>query len=96
MFAALAVAVAIDPGEGSRWWSPAFAVTALAFVPAVVVAVRPAAARDAVLRFTTIGCLILAVAGTLVFGPILAFLLAPATALLAVAAGLIWQGGARK
>ena len=95
MFFALAAAVVIDPGEGSRLWSIAFGFVGLCFLPAVWVSiVRGHPRRSSVLRITTVGLMLLAMLGLLVFGIGFALVLAPPTVLLAIGAGIIFQRGA--
>lgn len=88
----LAVVVLVDPGEASRTWALLFALPAVGFLPALWASVAPTPVRMQVLRGTVIGCLLLAFAGSFLLGLIVAVLLMPATALLAIAAGLIFQG----
>lgn len=93
--AALAVAVLIDPGEGTRWWSLIFAALSLGFLPAVWASVVETPRRQAIQKAVVVGCLAVAFTGTVLFGVGVAILLALPTTLLAIAAGLVFQGGAR-
>lgn len=97
IFFALAVAILIDPGTGSRLWSIAFAFGALFFIPAIIVSARRNhPRREAVLRWSTIGCMVVALLGMASFGIGVAVILAPSTAMLAIGAGLIFQGSGAK
>lgn len=92
MFFALAVAVLIDPGEGSRLWSIAFGFVGVCFLPAVWVSiVRDHPRRRSVLRITTIGLILLAMLGLAGFGIGFSLVLAPPTVMLAIGAGFIFQ-----
>jgi len=96
--ALIAIGVLIDPGSGSRWWSLLFVFPAIGFLPALRASVRPSANRQRVQRATVIGCLMLVVVSSVMLGGaglLIAFVLMPATALLAIAAGLIFQGPAK-
>jgi hypothetical protein len=98
MFLAIGIAVAAGAGDGPRTWGIAFAAVAIAFLPALYVSAVPGhPRRDAVLRATTVGALVLSFASIPVFGSLeFAVLMAPPTALLAIGAGFIFQGGAAK
>lgn len=89
---ALAVIVLADPGEASRTWSLLFGLPAVGFLPALWASISPTPARMQVLRATVVGCLLLAFVSSFLLGLIMAVVLMPPTALLAVAAGLIFQG----
>lgn len=93
IFFALTIAILIDPGEGSRLWAIAFGIGGLFFLPAIVVSAVPGhPRRESVLRWATIGCMLIAMLGLLTFGVGVAIILAPTTALLAIGAGFIFQG----
>ena len=95
--AAIAVVVLIDPGEGERWWAGIFAVMALSFVPAVWASVAATPRRQPIQKATTIGCLAAAFLLSFIARQIgFAVILALPTALLATAAGLVFQGGGAK
>jgi len=66
------------------------------FVPATIACVTPARRRNGTLRATVVACLVSAIAGSVFFGAVFAFVMAPPTALLAQAAGLIFQGPAKR
>ena len=89
---AIAVLVAAGAGDNSPLWALPLIGLALLFVPAIVVSARPVASRKRVLRLVVIAALVLAAAGTPVYGLELPFVLAPAIGLLAQAAGFIFQG----
>ena len=92
MFFARAMQLLIDPGEESRLWAIAFSFLGLFFLPAVAVSiVRGQPQRRSVLRITTIGVMLLAMVGSVVFGIGFAIIMAPPTALLAIGAGFIFQ-----
>lgn len=94
---ALAGIVLVDPGDAERTWALLFALPAAGFVPALWVSITESANRQRIQRATVIGSLLLVFVSTFLVGLILAFVLMPATALLAIAAGLIFQGsGVRK
>jgi hypothetical protein len=97
MFFALAAAILIDPGDGSRLWSIAFAFAGLCFLPAAAVSIVSGhPRRRAVLRASTIVAMLIAGLGLAFFGIGFALIMAPPTVLLAVGAGYILQGtGAR-
>lgn len=91
----IAIGVLIDPGSGSRLWALLFALPAAGFLPALRASVRPSPNRQRVQRTTVIGCLLLVLVASITLGGIgllIAVVLMPATALLAIAAGLIFQG----
>ncbi|MCH7618057.1 MAG: hypothetical protein IIB18_09390 [Chloroflexi bacterium] len=94
MFFALATDLLIDPGDVSRLAAIAWAIIGLCFLPAIWVSVvRNHPRRRGVLRITTVAVMVLAMLSILLgLGLSLAVLLAPATALLAVGAGFIFQG----
>ena len=93
MFFALAVAVAIDPGEGSRLWAIAFVLGGVCFLPAIAVSiVRAHPRRRAVLRVSTIAAMLIAFLGLATFGIAFPLIMAPPTVLLATGAGYILQG----
>lgn len=89
----LAGIVLVDPGDASRTWALLFALPGAGFLPALWASIRPTPNRERIQRATVIGCLLLAFASTFLVGLIVAVVLMPATALLAIAAGLIFQGG---
>ena len=92
MFFARAMQLLIDPGDDSRLWAIAFSLLGLFFLPAVVVSiVRDHPRRRRILRFTTIGVMLLALLGSVAFGIGFAIIVAPPTALLAIGAGFIFQ-----
>jgi hypothetical protein len=96
--ALIAIGVMIDPGSGSRWWSLLFVLPAIGFLPALRASVRPSPNRERVQRATVIGCLMLVVVSSIMLGGVgllIAVVLMPAAALLAIAAGLIFQGPAQ-
>lgn len=98
MLGLIAIGVLIDPGSGSRWWSLLFVMPALGFMPALRASVRPSANRQRVQRATVIGCLLLVLVSSIALGGIgllMAIVLMPATALLAIAAGLVFQARAQ-
>lgn len=95
MLGLIAIGVLIDPGGGSRVWALLFALPAVGFLPALRASVSPSPNRQRVQRATVIGCLLLVLVSSIALGGaglLIAFVLMPATALLAVAAGLIFQG----
>lgn len=80
----------------SRWAGVPFLLLAAGFGPALWVSARPSRIRQRVLRATVIGCLLTAFASTFVFTTAaIAVMLMPSSALLAIAAGLIFQGFGR-
>lgn len=91
--AAIAVVVIIDPGRGQRWWAAIFAAVALLFVPAAWASVARTPYRQRIQKATTVGCIVLAAAGILFFGIGFAMILTVPTTLLAIASGLVFQGG---
>lgn len=93
IFAGVTGAVLIDPSGNSQLWAVPFAAIALAFIPALYVSLRNTPRRNAVLRATTGFCLVAAVLGSLPLGIGFALLMAPPLALIASAAGLVFQGG---
>jgi hypothetical protein len=93
IFAGVTVAVLLDPGSNTRLWAVPFAAMALAFLPALVVSMTGGPRREVVLRATTGFCLVAAILGSLPLGFGFALLMAPPLALIASAAGLIFQGG---
>ena len=93
MFFALATDLLIDPGDVSRLAAIAWAFIGLCFLPAIWVSVvRNHPRRRGILRITTVAVMVLAMLSMLLgLGLSLAVLLAPATALLAIGAGFIFQ-----
>lgn len=91
---ALTVAIAAGAGNGSRLAAVPFGALSTIFVVAIVASVRPVASRQRILKGVVAGCLVMAIVGTVLFGPGVAFLLAPPIGLLAQAAGFIFQAGA--
>jgi hypothetical protein len=89
---ALAVAVAAGAGEGSRLYSLPLAALSSIFAFAAYVSVRPLAARRSLLRGAVVASLVAAVGGAVFIDPALPVVMAPAVALLAQSAGLIFQG----
>lgn len=65
------------------------------FVPATIACVTSTPRRNGILRATVVGCLVSAIAGSVFFGAVFAFVMAAPTALLAQAAGLIFQPPAK-
>lgn len=95
MLGLIAIGVAIDPGSGSRWWALLFALPAAGFLPALRASMRAGANRQRVQRATVIGSLLLVLVSSIALGGVgllIAVVLMPATALLAIAAGLVFQG----
>jgi len=93
-----AVQILVDPGDISRLWAvPLFAVAG-AYLPAVWASVAPVKDRRRVLRNVLAVTLVLIVAATILTGdPALAVLLLIPSTLLALAAGVIFQGpGSRR
>lgn len=76
-------------------WAVLFGAIAIAFLPAVWVTATPVARREPFLRGVVIGCLVTAFVGVLFFGVGFAFLMLLPTTLLAIAAGLVFQGRRR-
>lgn len=91
---ALGLSVLIEPSEDvSRLAGIPFVLLGAGFVPALWVSLRPSPIRRLVLRTTVIGCLLTAFGSTIVFTTAsIAVILMPSSALLAIAAGLIFQG----
>ncbi len=98
MFFAAAMGIVVDPGGESRLWAIPSAVIGLCFLPAIWVSVvRHHQRRQRVLRITTVGVMGIAMLSLLTpLGFSLAVLLAPPTALLAIAAGFIFQRSAKR
>ncbi|HUF52427.1 MAG TPA: hypothetical protein VMR52_01480 [Dehalococcoidia bacterium] len=93
IFFFLTGAILIEEEGSRRLWSFVFGVGGLFFLPAIIVSLVPGhPRRQAVLRWATIGCLLIAALGLFAFGLGVAVILAPTTALLAIGAGLIFQG----
>lgn len=96
-FFALAVAIAADEEGSTRLWSIPFGIAAAFFLPAIFVSARrDHPRRKAVLTGATVGYMLIAGIGLFTFGIGIAVLLAPVTALLAIGAGLVFQGGASR
>jgi hypothetical protein len=88
---ALAIAVAAGASDESRWWSLPLAVLGAVFLAAVWVSLRTFESRTSVLKTILVVVMIVAIVGTPIYGIELPLLLAPAVALLAHGAGLIFQ-----
>jgi hypothetical protein len=91
-----AVYTLISPGDLSRLVAVPLALMALLYVPAIWVSAFPSALRQRVLRTVLGVSLPLIVAGVVLFGPTFATLLMIPSALLAIAGGLVFQGGKRR
>jgi len=91
MMTALGIAIAFGASDSSSWWSLAFFLLALMFVPATIACLTPAPRRNGILRATVLGCLVSALTGAILIDPTLPVLLTLPTLLLAQAAGLIFQ-----
>jgi hypothetical protein len=92
-FSGVAVGILFDPGIDEKWIAAIFAVIALAFVPVTMASIVSTPRRRSVQRFTVFACLGLAAGGSLLTGDlIVAMLLAIPTTLLAIAAGIVFQG----
>jgi hypothetical protein len=89
---ALAIAVAAGAGEASPLNAIPLAALSLIFAFAVYVSVKPFANRETLLKIAVGATMLLAIGGAIAFGAELIVLLAPSLALLAQAAGLIFQG----
>ena len=92
-FSGVAIGILFDPGIDEKWIAAIFAVIALAFVPVTVASIVNTPRRRSVQRVTVFACLGLAAGGSLLTGTlIVAMLLAIPTTLLAIAAGIVFQG----
>ena len=65
----------------------------MAFLPALWASIAATPHRERILRVTTVATIVLAAVGVLGFGVGFALLMAPTASLLAIAAGLVFQGG---
>lgn len=90
---ARAVEILVDPGDLSRLWAiPVFGIAAV-YLPAVWVSVAQVPSRRRILRNILSLTLVLLVIATVLTGdPALALLLLIPSTLLAIAAGVIFQG----
>ncbi len=88
----LAIAVAAGAGEASKLNALPLAAFGGPYAFAAFVSMRPLESRESLLKATVVVSLVLAVVGAVLFGPELPVVLTPAIALLAQAAGLIFQG----
>lgn len=87
-----ALFVLINPEEGSRLAAiPLFAIGSL-YLPAIWVSITPAARRQTVLRWVLSVTLVFVLIGVLFVDPAFATVLLLPSTLLAIAAGLIFQG----
>ncbi len=87
-----AVYTLVWPGDGSRLSAIPLFLVALIYMPAVWVSLFPSPRRQRVLRSVLVVSLPLVVLGIVFFGPAFATLLLIPSTLLAVAAGLVFQG----
>lgn len=93
---ALAISVAAGAGDASAAWAAPLVVFSLLFLPAIYVSVRPVEPRETVLKLIVIITLAVAIPGAVLLGAQLLVVLTPPLALLAQAAGFIFQGRPRK
>jgi hypothetical protein len=97
IFFFLAGAIFIEEEGGRRLWTLVFGAGGAFFVPAIIVSLVPNhPRRQLVLRYATIGTMLMAGLGLITFGIGVAVILSPVTALLAIGAGLIFQGSPAK
>jgi len=90
-----AVYILIHPGEGSRWLALALFAAAALYLPAVWASVFATAIRQRVQKAVLAVTLALVVAGVLLVDAAFATLLLIPSTLLAIAGGLVFQGGTR-
>jgi len=93
---ALGVSLAAGAGDSSSWWAIPFLLFSLLFLPAIYVSVKPVEAREFVLKLIVIISLVFSITGSILVGAALLVVLTPCLALLAQAAGFIFQGSSRK
>lgn len=93
---ALAISIGAGAGEGSRLYAIPLALLSAPFALGAYISVKPLAARENLLKGVVVVCLLLAIGGMLVFGAALSVVLTPPIALLAQAAGFIFQGSKNK
>jgi hypothetical protein len=92
LLASVGVEALLDPGENSRWVGLLPLAMAAVYVPAIWASALPVQRRQAVLRAVVIASIVLVAVSLPVFGMLLGIPLALPTALLAIAAGLVFQG----
>jgi hypothetical protein len=98
LFLTLTIRILVDPGGDSRLWAIPFTAASVFFLPSVYASLVPGyPKRERVLRWATLGSIVIALAGSVAVGTLsLAVLLAPSTGLLAVGAGFIFQPSPKK
>ncbi len=89
--AALAVEVLVDPPETGRWPAAVLLAMSAVYLPAVWVSLSATPLRRRVQRGVVAASIVMVAAGLPLFGAPLAVLLMPATALLAIASGLVFS-----
>ncbi len=90
-----AVFALVSPGDASRLVAIPLAAMAAVYVPAVWVSARATPRRQTILRRVVAVSLVLIVLGVFLFGPVFATLLLIPSTLLAIAAGLVFQGSTK-
>ena len=91
-----AVYILVSPGDNSRWLAaPLLAMSAI-YLPAIWASAVQTPRRRQVLRAVIVVTLVIVVAGVVFVGPAFATLLMVPSTLLAIAAGLVFQGGSRR
>ncbi len=88
-----AVYVLVSPGDSSRWAALPLFLAAALYLPAIWASVAQTAGRQRVQRGVLAVTLVVVVIGLLFTGPGFAALLLVPSTLLAIASGLIFQGG---
>ncbi len=87
---ALGIELLLDPLEGGRWIGVMLLVMASVYLLAIWASVRPTPKRRAIQRGVVVASMVMVLVGLPIFGAPFAVLLMPATALLAIASGLVF------
>jgi len=90
---ALTVLIAGGASDRSRLWSVPLAVFSGVFLAAAIISARPYPSRQRNLRVIVVGSMLAGAAGVYPYGIELLILMAPPISLVAIAAGLVFQGG---
>ncbi|MDO8615609.1 MAG: hypothetical protein Q7T33_07720 [Dehalococcoidia bacterium] len=91
-----AVYILVSPGDNSRWLALPLLAMAAIYLPAIWASAVQTARRRQVQRAVIVVTLVIVVAGVVLVGPAFATLLLVPSTLLAIASGLVFQGGTRR
>ncbi|MBI2912426.1 MAG: hypothetical protein HYY03_00720 [Chloroflexi bacterium] len=87
--AAIGVGALVEPPEKGRWLAAVPLAMSAVYLPAAWASVWPTGRRQLIQRVVAAASIVVVLAGLPLFGPPIAALLLPATALLAIAGGVL-------